>query len=116
MLIISKHKEGFIGIEGIRFSLSVSKFLLSSAKFLLEGQEVFSRGGGNKKRGPLGLLHDLLLCHVPWMFELKTLQNSLSEKEIGSEQPLWRGDGTYSFNLLKIIWLIVIHHGAFSPL
>lgn len=47
------------------------------------------RGGGNKKRGPLGLLHDLLLCHVPWMFELKTLQNSLSEKEIGSEQPLW---------------------------
>lgn len=47
MLIISKHKEGFIGVEGIRFSLSVSKFLLSSAKFLLEGQEVFSRGGGD---------------------------------------------------------------------
>lgn len=41
MLIISKHKEGFMGVKGIRFS----KFFLSSAKFLLEGQEVFISGG-----------------------------------------------------------------------
>lgn len=36
-----------MGVKGIRFSLYVSNFLLSSAKFLLEGQEVFSRGGGD---------------------------------------------------------------------
>lgn len=66
--------------------MSVSKFLLSSAKLLLEGQEVFSRGGGDYERGPLCLL---LLCHIHWVFELKTLQNSLSGEEIGSEQPLW---------------------------
>lgn len=78
-----------MGVKGIMLSLSASKFLLSSAKFLLKGQEVFSRGGGIWKRGPLGLLHDLLLCHVHWMFELQTLQNSLYGEEIGSEQPPW---------------------------